>query len=138
MDNKSYIKIGDIELVYSDLNKQEEVIQWFDNDLYGKAGDYVEFPEDHNFMVKREDAERGDYTCRTDKKLFEKKQLCFVIAFIEWNRAHDEMDVSSVGRRPWELDETNKKWYDEIINWAFDHQEIFEEEYRQYPQKYTR
>lgn len=138
MDDKTYIRIGDIELAYSDFNKSEEIVQWYDNDLYGKIGDYVEFPEDHSFMVKREDAERGDYMCRTDKKLFAHKQLCFVISFIEWNKTYDEMDIRSVGRRPWELDEQNRKWYDEIVNWAFEHQSVFEEEYRQHPEKYSR
>lgn len=96
------IRINNVEYKTStslDGEEYEEVILWYPNPRYGKEEDMKKdgwcFDEDGN---AHKDNIHISSTC------FKGKMNCYTVAYIEWNRAHDEYDIRSVGLRAFEFE----------------------------------
>jgi hypothetical protein len=101
----SNIRIGNIEL--RTVNAQQEIVAWYPNIYYGKEKDYKFNPA--TGMYDASEYHHIHPSC------FKHKESCYVIAFVNWNGAHDEFNLRTVGLRPWELEEKDTKDFLEIL-----------------------
>lgn len=103
-----YRRIGQIELRKS--LGYDEIVAWHPNTYYGKREQMQregwEFDENGS-------ASRG--CVHVHSSCFKNPETCYVVAFVEWNRAHDEYDIRIVGKRYWELDPEEASKVDEIV-----------------------
>lgn len=85
--------------------KEYEIICWQKNPYYGKEGDYTYEPE-HDMYTK------GNW--HGSPNLFLLPETCYVLAWIE-HKEDNIWDITTVGKRPWELEESDFNDYNEII-----------------------
>lgn len=111
------IRIGNIEL--RTVDKQQEIVAWYENTYYGKENEYKYNPETGMY-------DAGEH-CHISPECFKHKQNCYVIATVGWNRAHDEFNLRTVGLRPWNLEEKDEKNFREILK-VLEHIDFEDEE----------
>lgn len=106
------IKIGNIE--YQEVkygnNRYEEIIKWYPNKYYNSQ---ESMKKDGWIFDDDGSAHKDSFT--VDSSMFKNEFNQCVIAYVEWNRAHDEFNIKSVGTRAFELDKENEKDFKTIL-----------------------
>ena len=106
------IKIGNIE--YKEVkygnNRYEEIVKWYPNEYYNSQ---ESMKKDGWIFDDDGSAHKDSFT--VDSSMFKNEFYQYVIAYVEWNRAHDEFNIKSVGTRAFELDKENEKDFKTIL-----------------------
>ena len=92
------IRIGNIECRKTDSLKYE-IVQWYPNSFYGKKQSYLDagWQEIQNKYSKRWHIQKD--SCIFEQSIFEHKESCYVVAFLEHNNNASEVDMHTVGSR---------------------------------------
>lgn len=101
------MRIGNIE--YRKVGDNWEIVQWYPNLYYGKESEYTYDPGSECYT-------KPGSCVNISKSCFACPESCIVIAFVVWNKSHDEFDIRSVGTRPWHLDEDTES-FNRIISY---------------------
>ena len=106
------IKIGNIEYheVKYGKDRYEEIVKWYPNEYYNSQ---ESMKKDGWIFDDDGSAHKDSFT--VDGSMFKNEFNQYVIAYVEWNRAHDEFDIKSVGTRAFELDKENEKDFKTIL-----------------------
>lgn len=106
------IKIGNIE--YQEVkygnNRYEEIIKWYPNEYYNSQESMKK-----NGWIFDDDGSAHKDSFTVDSSMFKNEFIQYVIAYVEWNRAHDEFNIKSVGTRAFELDKENEKDFKTVL-----------------------
>ena len=107
------VRIGNIEYHYEsdDMFKFEHVIiQWFKNSYYGKFDEYVNngYIERNGFLIKD--------NIYLDKNLFNRPEMNIMIGYLKFNDSKDEYDIVSLGRRLFNLSDSDMKDLKRVLN----------------------
>ena len=97
-------RVGNIECRKTDSLKYE-IVQWYPNSFYGKKQSYLDagWQEIQNDYNKRKYLSKD--SCTIPQNVFEHKESCQVVAFLEHNNIALEVDMHTVGSRLLRLDE---------------------------------
>ena len=113
-------RIDNIAFEWSDYNKKYQIIQYYPNDYYGELETYI----------KNGYKQEGDVLTKPgfsiDISLFTKKELSFVIAFLD--KTSDGWEMRTVGARPFNLLENQFEAFHKIGKFAFRYLEDLEDE----------
>ena len=106
------IKIGNIEYkeVKYGKDRYEEIVKWYPNEYYNSQ---ESMKKDGWIFDDDGSAHKDSFT--VDGSMFKNEFNQYVIAYVEWNRAHDEFDIKSVGTRAFELDKENEKDFKTVL-----------------------
>lgn len=110
MSKNNNIRIGNIEL--RTINEQQEIVAWYPNIYYGKEKEYKYNPQAGFYYIPG----KNGIHHHIHPDCFRNKESCYVVAFVDWNGAHDEFDLRTVGLRPWELEGEDAKDFLEVLN----------------------
>lgn len=106
------IKIGNIE--YQEVkygnNRYEEIIKWYPNEYYNSQESMKK-----NGWVFDDDGSAHKDSFTVGSSMFKNEFSQYTIAYVEWNRAHDEFNIKSVGTRAFELDKENEKDFKTVL-----------------------
>lgn len=89
------IKIGNLEY----RAKDNSIVLWYPNEYY-KAQKRL---EKDGYVLLDDGSMSKEGVLTIHPSCFESKLCCYIVADIEWNRAHDEFDVRSIGTRAFDL-----------------------------------
>jgi len=89
----------------------EEIVCWYKNPQYGTE---KRLKKEGWTFDKDGDAHLDN--CHIHHGMFKTKELCYTVAFVEWNNAHDEFDVRSVGKRAFELEGKDRENFMMILD----------------------
>jgi hypothetical protein len=85
-----------------------EFLVWEPCSYYGKYDEYIK-----NGWVEKGDFLSKD-SCSVSVSFFDRKETCYVIAWLNYDRKEECCDLESVGPRLLELNEENKKDFFEV------------------------
>jgi hypothetical protein len=86
-----------------------DIVKYYPNPFYGKRDEFIE-----DSLGEFRHKNGGFPIC--PEHVFDAKESCYTIATIELK---EDPDVCSVGLRPFELDEQDRKDFDDIIKDAY-------------------
>jgi hypothetical protein len=87
-----------------------DIVVWRRNSHYNRESEYI---KDGDYYTKK------DLGIRIHKSCFENPEYCYSLARFVWE--YDEYVLQYVGSRPLELTESEKKIFDQLIKFGFDH-----------------
>jgi len=100
----------------ADYEYKYEIVLYYPNPFYGKESEYIQ-SDKPEFLCKP--SATGAYIRTTGsyihKDCFINPESCYVVARISND---DDPDVRSVGLRPWDLEEQDKKDFEQVIRWC--------------------
>lgn len=93
--NNISIRINDIQF-RNTTDTRGEFIRWSPNPDYGKLEDYLKdgWVDEGDMIVQTE-----LYRCSRSKSMFELKEFCYVIAWLEYDNKDEVCDLKTVGDR---------------------------------------
>ena len=93
--NNISIRINDIQF-RNTTDTRGEFIRWSPNPDYGKLEDYLKdgWVDEGDMIVQTE-----LYRCSRSKSMFELKEFCYVIAWLEYDNKDEVCDLETVGDR---------------------------------------
>lgn len=104
----THIRIGNIE--YRTCRGNEEIVQWSPNGYYGRESEYEYDETTDSYSTK-------DGIIHISGNLFRSPETCIVVAFVQWNKTHDEFNLRTVGIRPWEMHADDTKSFITILKY---------------------
>lgn len=106
------IKIGNIEYHEVKYGKDcyEEIVKWYPNEYYNSQESMKK-----NGWIFDDDGSAHKDLFTVDGLMFKNEFSQYTIAYVEWNRAHDEFNIKSVGTRAFELDKENEKDFKTVL-----------------------
>lgn len=112
------IRIGNFEIkktVYlfnntEDIYPSFDIVIWKPNNHYGKESEYI---KDGDYYTKK------DFGIRIHKSCFENSEYCYSLARFVWE--DHEYVFQYIGSRPLELTDSERKIFDQLIKFGFDH-----------------
>ena len=91
---------------------QAEIVRYYLNGHFGKREKYIK----DGYMDKGTCIQRGNVSF--DNSCFQREENLYVVAFLEYNKKEQDIDLKSVGPRILELDEENRKDFFEVYKLA--------------------
>lgn len=104
----THIRIGNIE--YRTCSGNEEIVHWMPNGYYGRESEY-------EYDAATDSYSTADGSIHISGSFFRSPETCIVVAFVQWNKAHDEFDLRTVGIRPWEMNQDDTKNFVTILKY---------------------
>ena len=107
------IRINNVEYRQTrKLNSEEtydEIVLWYPNPNYGAE----EKMKSEGWMFDNDGAHKDNVHYHIG--CFKNPESCYTIADVEWNSAHDEFDIRSIGLRAFELNENDYRDFKDVL-----------------------
>lgn len=108
------IRINNIECKKNSVGEMFEILRWYPNSLYNQKLSYMKdgYIEEDGFLRNKEKH------VSIQSSIFDKKETCCVIAFLNYNHKEPDVDLKSVGSRLLDLTQEERNDFFQVYEIA--------------------